>query len=122
MGLTDQVIFYGPATKEELTDLYKNALALIFPSLMEGFGLPGIEAMANGCPVICSDIPVFHEIYGEAAIYFNPNEGADISEKLQMVIENPQEFQSLKLKGLKQAKKYSWQKLARQTLDVYKSI
>src|SRR4030043_2146073 len=67
VSLEGKVIFYGGIGRGELSYLYKNAQALILPSLMEGFGLPGLEAMAAGCPVICSDIPVFREIYGEAA-------------------------------------------------------
>ncbi|MFH0863620.1 MAG: glycosyltransferase family 1 protein [Candidatus Gottesmanbacteria bacterium] len=120
MGLVDKVIFYGSATHEELKDLYKNALALIFPSLMEGFGLPGVEAMANSCPVICSDIPVFHEIYGDAAIYFNTNDANDIADKMKIVVSDQYNKQTIIVKGLLQSQKYSWKKLAEETLEIYK--
>lgn len=123
MGLKNEVMFYGPATREELGKLYKNAIALIFPSLMEGFGLPGLEAMANGCPVVCSDIPVFHEIYGEAALYFNPTDTEDIKNKINSLCYhdlNHSIREEMRRKGYEQVKKYSWEKLARETLDIYK--
>ena len=96
-------------------------MALVFPSLMEGFGLPGLEAMKNGCPVICSDIPVFHEIYGDAAIYFNPNSSIDIAGKIKDICSIDPDQQSKKMieKGFIQVKKYSWQKLAEETLRIY---
>ena len=122
MELEDVVVFWGPADRKELVNLYKNAIALLFPSLMEGFGLPAVEAMANGCLVLASDIPVFHETLGEAAIYFNPYDTNDIASKLESVLKEPQKYESFKAKGLDQAKRYSWQKLARQTLVVYQSV
>ncbi len=120
--LENKIIFYGPATREELTDLYQKALALVFPSLMEGFGLPAVEAMAQNSLVLCSDIPVFHEVLGEAALYFNPNNPEDIKDKMKKVLENPGEFADYKNKGKEQISKYSWEKLARETLQIYQSI
>src|SRR4030042_1299813 len=99
---------------------YKNAQGLIFPSLMEGFGLPGLEAMAAGCPVICSDIPVFREIYGEAANYFDPYDIDDIAEKIKKVIGDTRIRETLREKGFKQVRKYSWQKMAKQTIKAYR--
>ncbi len=124
MDLNDNVTFYGPADKDELTELYKNAVALVFPSLMEGFGLPGIEAMRRGCPVICSDIQVFHEVYGDAAIYFNPLDADDIRNKIDHFcfhdLNHSIRDKMIKM-GFEQANKYSWEKLARKTLQIYKS-
>ena len=122
MGLEDVIVFWGPADRKELANLYKNAIALVFPSLMEGFGLPAIEAMANGCLVMVSDIPVFHEVLGEAAVYFNPDDMNDMTERLIDVIREPGEYESFKAKGLDQARRYSWQKLARQTLAIYQEL
>lgn len=122
MGLKNEVIFYGPATRDELNNLYRNATALVFPSLMEGFGLPGLEAMANGCPVICSDIPVFKEIYGEAAVYFDPNNIDDIREKMTICLNDSNQLSKIIEKGKEQSKKYSWEKLARQTLAIYQEV
>lgn len=121
MDLDNDVIFYGSATREELNLLYKNAIALLFPSLMEGFGLPAVEAMANGCLVLCSDIPVFHEILGNGAVYFNPFNAKDMADKISDVLDNPQKYENLKTQGLELVKKYSWQKLAEETLEIYKN-
>jgi glycosyltransferase involved in cell wall biosynthesis len=101
-----------PVSDKELTNLYKNAMALVFPSLMEGFGLPTVEAIRVGCPVIASDIPVFHEILGDSATYFNPKSAEELSKILQSPIGKPK-----KLAG-----NYSWQKMARETLEVYSAV
>lgn len=122
MGLEDVIVFWGPADRKELANLYKNAIALVFPSLMEGFGLPAIEAMANGCLVMVSDIPVFHEVLGEAAVYFNQDDMNDLAEKMIDVIGEPEKYESFKTKGFDQARRYSWQKLARQTLAIYQEL
>lgn len=122
MGLEDVVVFWGLAERSELVNLYKNAIALVFPSLMEGFGLPAVEAMANNCLVLASDIPVFHEILGETAVYFNPNDAEDLVAKLQSVLNEPTMYEDLKYKGFTQIKKYSWEKMASQTLEVYESV
>lgn len=112
-------IYFGEATEEKLQNFYKNAVALIFPSLMEGFGLPGLEAMAAGAPVVCSDIPIFHEIYGDAALYFDPKNPQDISGKLQTIITDKKVAKSLVEKGKLQVKKYSWKEMAKKTLQAY---
>ncbi len=122
MGFEEKIIFWGPATREELNNLYKNAMALVFPSLMEGFGLPGLEAMANGCPVVCSDIPVFHEIYGEAALYFDPNNIDDIREKITICLNDSNQLSKIIEEGREQLNKYSWEKLSRETLKIYESV
>lgn len=116
------VNFLGFVPDDELAVLYKNAKAFVFPSLSEGFGLPGLEAMTAGCPVVCSDIPVFHEIYGDAATYFNPYNVGDIARKIGEVLRfNESIHQSMIQKGRERTKLFSWQKMAEQTLQVYKS-
>lgn len=122
MGFEDVVVFWGPADRKELEILYKNAIALVFPSLMEGFGLPAVEAMNQGCLVLASDIPVFHEVLGEAVVYFNPYNVEDIASKLESILKEPQKYESFKVKGLDQVRRYSWEKLARQTLAVYEKF
>ena len=117
------VHFLGFVSDHELTGLYKSAKAFVFPSLAEGFGLPGLEAMAAGCPVVCSDIPVFHEIYGDAAIYFDPNNARDIAEKINNVFHSNDTYHhSMVERGKEHAKKFSWRKMAQETLEVYKEI
>ena len=122
MGLTESVSFYGPAKREELTSLYQKALALVFPSLMEGFGLPAVEAMTNNCLVLASDIPVFREILDDAVLYFNPQETKSIAEKLKEVSLNPFKYDFLKIKAKSLVVKYSWVKLARETFKIYQEV
>lgn len=119
MKLENKVIFFGQADDEQLANLYHNAIALVFPSLMEGFGLPGLEAMAHGIPVLCSDIPVFHEIYGESAVYFNPKNDADIAAKLKKILTTNELRERLVESGFSRMQRFSWHRLAEQTLNVY---
>ncbi len=120
MNLVNNVIFYGEATDEQLSELYRNAKALILPSLMEGFGLPALEAMANKCLVLASDIAAFREVCREAAIYFNPYDVDDIAKKMKESLLN--DFSKNIAEGLKRAKMFSWRKMAEQTLKVYKEV
>ena len=121
-GIDDRLIVTGFVPNEDLAVLYKLASCFVFPSRSEGFGLPGIEAMASGCPVVCSNIPVFKEVYGEAALYFNPEKPKDIAEKIELIMKNSELRMGLIKKGLEQVKKYSWRKLAKETLKVYKEL
>ena len=86
LKISDSIIFTGAVTDNALSSLYKNTQALIFPSLMEGFGLPGLEAMQRKCLVIASDIPVFKEIYKDAVLYFNPLDIKQLSDTMQKVL------------------------------------
>lgn len=105
---------------EELKVLYNQATAFVTPSLMEGFGLPGIEAMASGCPVIASKKAALPEVYGQAAGYFNPENLDDIKDKMVKVLKlSADKRKEIIQKGIKQARKYSWQKCARETLKIY---
>ncbi len=112
------ILSQNPKT-EELSALYKDAIALVFPSLMEGFGLPGIEAMAMGTPVVASDIPVFREIYGDAFLPFNPDSPQDIADKLKRITVDKNLRKNLIDKGRKQAARYSWRRMAEKTVGVY---
>lgn len=116
------VVFTGFASEGRLRWLYENCAAYVFPSLSEGFGLPGLEAMAHGAPVISSDGTCLPEIYADAAEYFNPQSVLDMSNTIGRVLENPKRTRELKQLGLKQAQKYAWQKMARQTLDIYRVV
>jgi len=112
-GLRNRVRFYGPADDAALVSLYRHARAFVFPSLMEGFGLPSLEALAAGCPVIASDIPVFHEILKDAVTYVNPYDVSSIAEAFTRIPDT-----RVKLADSFFAP-YSWKKLARKTLAVY---
>jgi glycosyltransferase involved in cell wall biosynthesis len=110
----------GFVPDEELSAIYKEAEAFVFPSLWEGFGLPGLEAMALGLPVVAAKASCLPEVYEEAALYFNPLDIDDMAEKILMVIRDKERREMLIKKGFEQVKKYSWEKMARETLEVYK--
>ena len=115
-GVPGNIKFFGPATPRQLANLYTNAKALVFPSLMEGFGLPALEALAYGCPVIASDIPVFRELFGNFPTYFDPH---DEEALVQCLRQPPLRTNSFLAKAAALVKKYSWKTLARKTLNVY---
>lgn len=111
--------FTGFVTDEQLAWLYRHCAAYVFPSLMEGFGLPALEAMTYGAPVISSDRTCLPEIYGDAAWYFDPEDTDDMSERIGQVLDDEKLRSELIKKGEQQIKKYSWQRMAKQTLGVY---
>lgn len=115
------IVFFGQATDEELGSLYSGAIALIQPSLMEGFGLPVLEAMANKCLVICSDIPSLREVAGEFAIYFNPKDVNDIVNNMQSALSDKINKEEIIQNAYERSKEFSWEKMARETLKVYES-
>lgn len=104
-------------TTSDLVYLYKNAEALVHPSLSEGFGLPVIEAAHFGLPVIASDIPVFKEILGEDYISFNPKDVKDIAEKLKKFMKNKPKFDYKK-----RLKKFSFSDMASKTMAIYREV
>ena len=113
------VIFTDFLPENDLVQLYCSASAYIFPSLCEGFGLPPLEAMARGVPVISSNATCLPEILGEAAIYFDPLNPADMAAKINSVLTNGGLRQTLARRGLEQIKKYSWKQMAQKTCEVY---
>ena len=105
--------------ENELGYFYKNAELFVFPSLYEGFGIPVLEAMASGCPIILTKHGSFPEIAGEAGIYFDSNSEEDLKDKIQMLLDNKELRQEFVKKGLEQVKKYNWKDAAEQCLKVY---
>lgn len=116
----ENVILTGYLDDDSLQTMYKNALFSVYPSLYEGFGIPPLESMSYGCPVIASDIPALREVNGEAAMYANPLDTADISLKMDLLIRDTELRNKLSEKGREQVKKYSWIKSTRQVLDLVK--
>jgi glycosyltransferase involved in cell wall biosynthesis len=116
------VVFTGFVSEGQLRWLYENTLAYVFPSLSEGFGLPGLEAMVHGAPVIASKATCLPEIYGDAALYFDPQDTTDMAEKITLVLKDGQLAKSMVQKGIQQAQKYSWQQTAEQTLAAYRYV
>lgn len=116
----DNVILTGYLDDEALKKMYRNALFSVYPSLYEGFGIPPLESMLYGCPVIASDIAALKEISGEAAMYANPLDVADMGFKMDLLIRDDKLREELSQKGREQVKKYSWSKSAQQVIDLVK--
>lgn len=114
--------FTGFVSDKRLRWLYENCQAYVFPSLSEGFGLPGLEAMRHGAPVISSDATCLPEIYGDAAHYFDPEDTQAMADAIDEVLTDAKLRKSLVSKGRKQVEKYSWRRMAEQTLDIYNKV
>lgn len=108
----------GYIPDEKLQTMYQNALLSVYPSLYEGFGLPPLESMTYGCPVINSDIPALREVSQDAALYVNPYNVEDITEKIEQLLVDEPLRKELQEKGLLQIKKYSWDKSAKQVYEL----
>ena len=120
--ISDDIVYTGYVSDEELVWLYKNAYAFIYPSFFEGFGLPILEAMKSGCPVMCSETTSMPEVGGEAAEYFNPYDVDSIVDTIERVVFNENKMNEMKKKSIVQAEKFSYKKAALQTLEVYKGF
>lgn len=117
-GVEGQVEFAGFVPDEQLAQLLQESQALVQPSLSEGFGLTGIEAMTAGVSVIASDIPIFHEIYQDGALFFDPRDSASFVRAVRQLEKEPRsKTQQL---GQAVAKQYSWDTMAEQTLQAYR--
>ena len=114
--------FLGYVQTDELTRMYRNATAYINPSLYEGFGIPLIEAMTQECPVVVSDIPVFHEVCGDAALYFDPMHVSDIQSRMQTIMHDPALRTQLTANAKEQVKRFSWEQSARTITDLINEL
>lgn len=108
----------GYIPDEKLQTMYQNALLSVYPSLYEGFGLPPLESMTYGCPVINSDIPALREVSQDAALYVDPYSVEDITQKIEQLSVDEPLRKELQEKGLLQIKKYSWDKSAKQVYEL----
>lgn len=117
---TEGMIMPGRPTDGELVSLYQKAALFVFPSLSEGFGLPPLEAMTYGTPVISSDASCMPEILGDAAEYFDPYDTRDMAAKISALLTNQKRLDELKKAGPERAKQFSWRRMAEQTLEIYK--
>lgn len=122
LKLEDRVIIIEDANLKRLVYLYNGALAFVYPSLYEGFGLPILEAMASGCPVITSNYGAMKETAGEAAVLVNPLSIESINGAMNRLINQPNLAMQLRKKGLNRSKKFSWKKTAYETIKVYETI
>ena len=119
-GLENKVINHGPVCDLQLAELYRNASVFVFPSLLEGFGFPLLEAQALGVPVAASDIPIFNELGGGAFNAFSPVDSESIARAVAGALE-PQRAKFLRDEGFKNYKLYRWEETARRTKKVWGS-
>ncbi len=121
-NLRDRILTFEGISEEALIEIYNVADALLFPSFFEGFGWPVLEAMACGCPVICSKTSALPEVAGDAAKYIDPYSETDFGEAIEEVLGNSGLRSDLIERGLKQAAKFRWQETARKVIEVYKKM
>lgn len=120
MNFDDRVKFVPYVPPEDLVALYRGASMLLFPSLYEGFGIPPLEAMACGCPVVASRVSSIPEVCGEAAYYVDPYNYDNIAEGIQRVLSDETLRADMILKGLERVKSFSWEKSAQHVIDIFK--
>jgi len=110
----NDIVITGYISDEELKWLYQNAACYVLPSLSEGFGLPGLEAMAHGCPLVSSNATCLPEIYGPAAEYFDPYSTKKMAVAIDKVLSSTKKQKELIALGEKQLQRYSWHKMTKQ--------
>ena len=121
-GLSESVEFLGEKSTEELVELYQSCALFVFPSTVETFGNPLVEAMSCGTPIASSNSAAMPEILGSAAMFFNPLDLREIAQTITHLMGNEDVRKSLSKKSIVQSKKYSWRKTAQKTADVIKSV
>jgi glycosyltransferase involved in cell wall biosynthesis len=119
LGVADRIHFAGQLSDGEIRACFQHALFFAFPSLIEGFGLPVLEAMASGCPVLTSNCSSLAEIAGEHAVLVDPQASASIAAGMQRLLTDPELRQQLADRGQHRAANFTWQASAEQTLQVY---
>jgi glycosyltransferase involved in cell wall biosynthesis len=120
--ILNSVITTGFLDEAELPIAYTGALAYVIPSLSEGFGMPPVEALACGTPVIASNVSCMPEILGDAALYFDPYDLEDMAKAMERITTDEKLRDEIISKGLEQVKKYNWSNTAKETLDVYREL
>jgi len=118
LGVRDQVTLTGWISRANLYDLYDRALACVYPSTFEGFGMPALEALAAGAPLLCSDIPPLREVAAECALFFNPLDEDALAQGLTRIVSDEPLRANLTRKGRERARTFTWERTARETLKV----
>jgi len=122
LGITRDVIFVDHIAELDLAHYYSSAALLAYPSLYEGFGLPPLEAMACGCPVVTSNTSSLPEVLGEAGIMVNPYDIDSLAQAMRQVLTDSELRNDMVRKGLEQAKRFSWERAAMKTMEVYERV
>lgn len=122
LGISKYISFTGGLTDTEIVSLMNAADIFVFPSLYEGFGLPPLEAMACGTPVVASNAGALPEVVGDAALLVNPENVEDIASAIERVLTNAKLREELIKRGFERVKRFSWEKTAIDTLRVYESV
>jgi alpha-1,3-rhamnosyl/mannosyltransferase len=122
LGVPDAVTWQGYLTDAALVQTYRQATALVLPSRYEGFGLPVVEAMACGTPVLCNDIPVLREIANEAALFVNADDVPSFGEAIVRMVTDAPLRARLTAQGLARARQFTWEETARRTIALYREL
>jgi glycosyltransferase involved in cell wall biosynthesis len=121
-GVQHRLVFTGYVPDQDLVPLYNAATLFVYPSLYEGFGLPVLEAMACGTPVVTSNLSSLPEVAGEAALLADPSDVHDLAAQMARVLEDPQLARRLSEQGLERARAFSWQETARRVIEIYAQV
>jgi glycosyltransferase involved in cell wall biosynthesis len=122
LGIRDTTTFVPYVSQELLPKVYAGADLLVMPSTIEGFGLPVLEAMASGTPVVCSRAASLPEVAGDAALYFDPTSAEELAEKMEELLNSGELQESLRAKGLERAKQFTWEKSTRKHVELYQRL
>ena len=122
LGFKENEVIQIGGSDEDLINLYSNALCFVYPSIYEGFGLPPLEAMASGCPVVSSNTSSMPEVVRDAGIYFDPLDIDSLRSAVEMLIDNESLREKLIQKGYKNADSFTWKKCANKTLSIYRDL
>jgi len=122
LKLTNHIEHYGYATNEHLAKLYRHSIALVYPSLYEGFGIPPLEAMSCGTAVVASDVASIPDVVADAGLLFDPRSPDALIDSLLLLLDSPAERGRLIAKGRERARAFSWDKTVTETLQIYRSV
>jgi len=122
LRIADAVVHYDAVTDAHLAKLYRRSVAFVYPSRYEGFGLPPLEAMSCGTPVVSSNSSSLPEVIGDAGLFFDPAHSDDLADILLELLHDSAQRERMIAKGLERTKQFSWDKTAAQTLEIYRSV
>lgn len=122
LGIKERVRFLGYQSCEIFELLYNAAEVFVYPSLYEGFGMPNVEAMQCGAPVITSNASCLPEVVGDAALLFDPKQPDDLAAQMELLVESPELREELRQKGFLRGAEYSWDAIGEQIYQIYRKV